>query len=176
GDERYLAQVPAGLRSDVRMVRLLAIECLDTRRTVPLESLHAVAIALAPFLAPEELRAVWDRLMASNCFARMGERHRTWMALYSAVGRRDAAEMARLAETRLRAGDAGDEKYKDYLLGSAVTGYLVLGAREKALALWREFAVGVTGDPGNMLPELLRGHLAGKVTGSSAGRAPASPK
>jgi hypothetical protein len=172
GGAEHLAQISEELRGDLELVRLLAIECLHPRRTVSVDQLFAVASTLVPFLTSGELRAVWDKLKAASCAPRLGEPQRTWVALITAVGERDAAKMAELAEKLLRQG-AG---HSDYLLGAAVTGRLALNERKQAVALWREFAEKTVSSQNDTLPDLLRGHLFSHPSRGQGGQGAATPK
>jgi hypothetical protein len=155
GRSELLAQVPSIIRSDVQLVRLLAIECVNARETLSVDHLFEVANALSPFLNRDELRPVWRSITSSRCADRLHEPQRTWTALFAAVGERDAANMVRLAETLLK----NDDGRKEYLLSAAITGHLALNQRERALGLWKEHADRLVSLPHDMLPELLRGHL-----------------
>ncbi|MGH8677797.1 MAG: spermidine synthase, partial [Burkholderiales bacterium] len=155
GGIEQLARVSPSVRSEAQLVRLLAIECVDPRSLIAVDSLYDVASALVPFLTRNELRVVWDKVRTAPCAARLGEPQRTWLALFEAVSDRNAERMARLAETLLRQ----DAAHKDFLLGAAITGYIALNERERAAALWKEFAGTMVSTPNNMLPDLLRGHL-----------------
>ena len=157
GSPEHLAQLGRNVRGEFELTRLLAIECVQSRRTVSAASLHAVAEALVPHLTRDETRAVWRKLMDAPCFSRIPEIDRQWLALYAAVGERNAAEMARLGELLLRDNNASR---RDYALSASIIGQLVLGHQDRAAALWREFAVRMVSDQHNMLPELLRGHLS----------------
>jgi spermidine synthase len=165
-----LAQVPASLRSDLQLVRLLAFECPRGGGELPIDRLFEVAAAMVPFLAADELRPVWDKLRASPCFSRLGEPQRRWVALFAAVSERDAAKMAELAEMLLERNDAADAPRKDYLLAAAVIGRLTLGERDRVSALWRKFAGDVVSTRRNMLPDLLRGHLFASGIGGAERR------
>jgi spermidine synthase len=165
-----LAQAPASLRSDLELVRLLALECPRGGGAVPIDRLFDVAAAMAPYLARDELRPVWDKFRTSPCFSRLGEPQRRWVALFAAVSERDAAKMAELAEMLLERNDASDAPRKDYLLAAAIIGRLTLGERERASALWRKFAGQVVSQRRNMLPDLLRGHMLAAGSGGAEGR------
>jgi spermidine synthase len=165
-----LAQVPAPLRSDLELVRLLALECTRGGRAVTIDRLFDVAAAMVPFLTADELRPVWDKFRASPCFSRLGEPQRRWIALFAAVGERDAAKMTELAEMLLERNDAADAARKDYLLAAAIIGRLTLGERERASSLWRKFAGQVVSQRRNMLPDLLRGHMFTSGQGGAEGR------
>jgi spermidine synthase len=171
GRAESLEQIPSVIRSDVQLVRFLAIECVNARETLAVDHLFEVANALSPFLTREELRPVWQRITSSRCAERLHEPQRTWVALLAAVAERDAANMIRLAEALLDR----DQERKEYLLSAAITGHLALNQRERALRLWRQYADRLVSLPHDMLPELLRGHLfAAPESGAMKIRAQAS--
>ncbi|OGA24054.1 MAG: hypothetical protein A3I02_14885 [Betaproteobacteria bacterium RIFCSPLOWO2_02_FULL_67_26] len=143
------------VRSAAQLARLFAVECVDAGSTLAVDHLFEIASAMTPFLTRDELRPVWDKIRKSPCAARLGEPQRTWVDLFVAIGERDAARMVELAEPLLRR----DAARMDFLVGAAITGRLALGERDKAMALWSEFADRMVTAPDNMLPELLRGHL-----------------
>lgn len=172
GRHEELDRVPLGSRSVVQLVRMLAIECADARNAVSVDQLYEIAIALVPFLTPDELRGVWDKLKTSPCAARLGEPQRTWLALFAAVSGRDAGNMVRLAETLL----GQDAARKDYLVGAAITGHLALDERDMAIALWKEFAGRISSSPNDMLPDLLRGHLFSHPPANAMGPVVSTPK
>ena len=156
GSPDQLERVDVALRSDFELTRLLAIDCVQSRRTVTGTHLHVLADTLIPYLTREETRGIWRKLMDAPCYSRLSELDRQWVALYAAVGERNATEMTRLGELLFRRKDV---VRKDYLLSAWILGLLVLGEQERAGKLWREFAGGMVSDNRNMLPELLRGHL-----------------
>lgn len=155
GGADRLARIPAARRANFELVRLLAIECVDPRRVVTVDQLFAVAGVMTPVLTRDEIAAPWNKIMMAPCASRLGAPQRSWLALFAAIGARDADTMARLAERLL----GEDAVYQDYLLGAAVTARLARGERDHAVALWDQFAPRVTSVSSNMLPDLLRGHL-----------------
>ena len=66
--------------------------------------------------------------------------------------------------------DAADAARKDYLLAAAVIGRLAHGERDRAIALWGEFAGKVVSQNNSMLPDLVRGHLFASGPRSAEGR------
>jgi spermidine synthase len=165
-----LALVGAAWRNEFELTRLLGVECVQPRRTVSAEQVHTVADALIPYLTRDEIRAVWRKLIDAPCFSRLSETDRQWVALYAAVGERNAAEMVRLGELLLRSNETAR---RDYALSAAMIGHLALGHQDRATATWREFAGGMVSHKQNMLPELVRGHL---LYPSEGGMPPMAPK
>ena len=56
-----------------------------------LHSAMRVAKALNPYLAPDDLAPVWTRIMGSACYAGLADFQRRWLAVFQAVGARNAA-------------------------------------------------------------------------------------
>jgi predicted membrane-bound spermidine synthase len=164
-----IARIPAAVRSDAQLARMLAIECAGSPGSTGLDALLNAADALLPYLTSEELRAVWDRVGSSPCAARHGDVPRAWIALLSAVSGRDAGEMARRAEALLRHGEARANGRKDYLLAIAIAGRLARGDLDAAMGLWREFASDGNHGAPDVLSGFLRSHLYQRAARAKAG-------
>jgi hypothetical protein len=100
-----------------------------------LHSAIRVAKALNPYLAPDDVGAVWARIMGSPCYAGLADFQRRWLALFHAVGARNAARMAELASSLLTQQELLLEA-REYLLLAALSGYIASGDKPNALALW----------------------------------------
>jgi predicted membrane-bound spermidine synthase len=131
---------PASHADEARLVRLLLIDCARPERAAEAsEPLFRIAGAIAPALAPDELRPLWERIRRTPCHARTAKADLEWLALYAAVSERDAARMAQLAQAMLEGGAAGaSRRQRGYLLGAAVTGLLARGDRARAAELLRQ--------------------------------------
>ncbi len=159
GAKRHLDSLPVRLRSDFELVRLAFLECPASPRQVSLDQLLAVAGVLLPYLPRDEgKKSVWEALRASPCL-RLGEPQASWLALFAAIGARDAAAMARIAESRLGSRDPVEAQHRDFLLAAAIIGWLATGDKARAAALWNTFAGEVTSGRDNVLPAFLQGHL-----------------
>ena len=113
-------------------------ECREPRQfDAWLSSALRIAKAVNPYLAPEQARALWAHLGSRPCFASLHEFQRRWIALFHAVGARDAARMAGLAAHLLATQEELGADAREYLLMAAMAGYLAAGNRERALELWR---------------------------------------
>jgi predicted membrane-bound spermidine synthase len=155
GRDGQIEKVPLVIRSDVQLARLLAIECAGPQQALSVQPLFEIGNAMVPFLGHEELAAVWRAFGASPCAGELPPAQRDWLALFAAVGARDAGRMAELAEILLGREGA----HRDYLLEVAITARLARNERDRALALWREFD-GRTGSASdNILPRFLKSHL-----------------
>jgi hypothetical protein len=154
-----LKRLPSVLHSDFVLVRTLAIECAHPPRGPSVDALFAAAGALVPYLPREEQRGLWARMKTSPCISGAGAAQRDWVALFAALGERDAQAMAPLAERLLRGSEGAEAGRRDYLLSTAIVGRLARGERAQAAALWREFADQTISQSPNLLPRLLEAHL-----------------
>jgi predicted membrane-bound spermidine synthase len=68
---------------------------------------------------------------------------RRWLALFQAVGARNAARMAEIAASLLGEQQTLVSDAREYLLLSALTGYVASGAKPKALELWGSYSPSV---------------------------------
>jgi hypothetical protein len=176
GDLRLLGGVAPALHGDVKLARLLMIECAGPRIDLSPGQLLAVAGAVVPYLSGGELTSLWRRIRESPCASRQIDWQRRWIELFAAIDDRDAARMARLAEDMLRRPDLAQMPRRDMLLAAAITGRLAREERAAAGALWKEFASGLASDSRSMMPELLRGHLFSTASDVRASTAGSSPK
>jgi spermidine synthase len=135
--------VPRELQKDLELVKLRLIDCREPRELdVWLHSAMRVAKALNPYLAPDDLAPVWARIMGSACYAGLEDFQRRWLALFQAVGARNAPRMAELAVPLIGGEQPLIADAREYLLLVAMTGYVASGDKAKALELWRTYGVG----------------------------------
>jgi predicted membrane-bound spermidine synthase len=135
--------VPRELQKDLELVKLRLIECREPRELdVWLHSALRVARALNPYLSPDDLAPVWARIMGGACYAGLAEFQRRWIALFQAVGARNAARMAELAAPLISAEEPLIADAREYLLLVALAGYLASGDKAKALELWQLYGSG----------------------------------
>jgi len=66
-----------------------------------------------------------------------------WLALFQAVGARNAGRMAEIAASLLGEQQTLVSDAREYLLLSALTGYVASGAKPKALELWGSYSPSV---------------------------------
>jgi spermidine synthase len=135
--------VPRELQKDLELVKLRLIECRDPRELdVWLHSAIRVAKALNPYLSSDDLAPVWARIIGSACYAGLADFQRRWLALFQAVGARNAARMAELAAPLISAEQPLIADAREYLLLVAMTGYVASGDKAKALELWKAYGSG----------------------------------
>jgi spermidine synthase len=136
--------VPRDLQKDLELVKLRLIECREPRELdIWLHSAIRVAKALNPYLAPDDVGAVWARITGSPCYARLADFQRRWLALFQALGARNAARMAELASSLLATPQELVMEAREFLLLAALTGYLASGDKARALELWGSHSAAV---------------------------------
>jgi spermidine synthase len=130
--------VPTQLQKDLELIKLRLLECREPRELdVWLHSAARVAGAMNPYLAPDDAGAVWDLILSKWCFAQLQDFQRRWLALFRAVGQRDARRMAELASQLLATQPDLGREPREYLLRAAMAGHIAAGDRAAALALWQ---------------------------------------
>ncbi len=130
--------VPTQLQKDLELVKLRLMECRDPRELdVWLHSAVRVAQALNPYLAPDDLAPLWNRIASGWCFGSLHEFQRRWIALFRAVAMRDGARMAVLGSQLLESQKELGADAREYLLMAVMTGYVARGEGAAASALWR---------------------------------------
>ena len=119
-------------------MKLRLIECREPRELdVWLHSALRVAKVLNPYLAPDDAGAVWLRIERSPCFGDLRDFQRRWIALFRAVGARDAARMAEFGSQLLGSDLSFGSDAREYLLMAAMAGYIADRRPAQALELWR---------------------------------------
>src|SRR5207248_860722 len=110
-----------------------------------LHALYQIAQAVGPLLGAEDSLAVWERLERAPCAPALAPGQRAWIALFKAVGRRDAAAMAAGAEVLLAVPSDLPRGHRQYLMAAGMAGYLAQGERAKAAALWARYPGDIEG-------------------------------
>jgi spermidine synthase len=130
--------IPPQLQKDLEVVQLRLLACREARRfDVWLHSLLRIAELVNTVLPADETVALWSRIAGASCVRSLHDFQRRWIALFAAVGARDAAAMAAHAGALLEdAGPLGADA-REYLLLAGMSGALAAGRRDEALGLWR---------------------------------------
>jgi hypothetical protein len=158
--------MPRALQKDIELASLRALDCWDpTRHDVWLHSLFQVALAVDPFIAPEEAGAIWQRFESAGCYASLPRAYKLWIALFKAVGARDAINMAGLAEQLFATPSDLPAESRRYLLTAAMTGYLAQNKPAQAVRAWERYAPQISSDDRSQLMLRL---LYAKATGGKA--------
>ncbi|MFM9970028.1 MAG: fused MFS/spermidine synthase [Burkholderiales bacterium] len=85
--------------------RLLLDECASATTYAELwDDMVSLAAIVNPALDATRAQSFWRDMAASACLARASAAYRTWMALFAAVGARDAQRMTQLGAELLEAG------------------------------------------------------------------------
>ena len=136
--------VPRELQKDLELVKLRLIECREPRELdLWLHSAIRVAKALNPYLAPDDVGAVWGRVVGSACYPYLQDYQRRWLALFQAGGARNAPRMAEIAASLLAERQELVAEAREYLLLAALTGYVASGDKARALELWGSYSPSV---------------------------------
>ncbi|HEX5766885.1 MAG TPA: hypothetical protein VFX94_01515, partial [Burkholderiales bacterium] len=135
--------LPRELQKDLELVKLRLIECRDpSELDVWTHSALRVARALNPYLAPDELAPVWNRITTSACYGALNAFQQGWLALFQATGARDPARMAELAVRLMALDKPLIADAREYLLLAAMAGYVASGDSASALELWTKYGEG----------------------------------
>jgi hypothetical protein len=136
-------EVPRELQKDLELVKLRLIECREPfELDVWLHSALHVARALNPYLARDDVGAVWAAIGASPCYRGLHEAQRRWLELFRAVGARDARRMAELSASLIAGAEPLAADAREYLLLAALAGHIASGDKPGALALWERYGRG----------------------------------
>ena len=160
---RLAPPVPEGiapqLQKDLEVVQLRLLACREARRfDVWLHSLRRIAELVNAALPPQEAAHLWARIGAAACLRTLHDFQRRWIALFDAVGARDARAMAALATTLLESGQNLGANAREYLLLAGMSGAIASGRPGQALALWQAQAPHLRGALAQPLFRLLRCH------------------
>jgi spermidine synthase len=135
--------LPRELQKDLELVKLRLIECRDPGELdVWTHSALRVARALNPYLAPDEVAPVWNRITTSACYGALNAFQQGWLALFQATGARDPARMAQLAVRLMALDKPLIADAREYLLLAAMAGYVASGDSASALELWTKYGEG----------------------------------
>ncbi|MCK9420326.1 MAG: spermidine synthase [Nitrospirae bacterium] len=126
-----------------------------------MKSLFDTFIIMSSYLRPHELDVVWKRLDSAPCARSLSTEKRNWIALFKAVGKRDATGMARAAQTMLESGQRLPPDALKYVVLSGMMGHLRQGDREGSLKLWSRYQPEIFGaDNPDLLFRLLAAESA----------------
>jgi hypothetical protein len=119
----------------IATARLVLRGCLPAREVDALwNRVVQVAIALNPVLPAGKAATLWGEMAHARCAQAFTAAQKTWLDLFQAVGARDAAKMADLADRLLVEKDQTDlQRY--YLFNAAAAGRLALRQRGAARAV-----------------------------------------
>ncbi|MGW8271141.1 MAG: hypothetical protein ACWGNS_11850 [Burkholderiales bacterium] len=152
--------IDPAFQKDLELVQLRLLGCHAPRTLdVWLHALLRVARAVNPFVDPDQAAALWSRIRLQPCFESLYPFQQQWIALFEAVGARDAGRMAEVATQLLETQPSLRAEARVYLIDAATSGALALGERERAAELWDRYSVGLLRARAPAL-RLLRCHAA----------------
>jgi predicted membrane-bound spermidine synthase len=151
--------IPAQLQKDLEVVKLRLLECRDPfELDIWLHGLLRIATLVNPALPPAEAGALWSRVDAAPCVRALSEFQQRWIALFRAVGARDARAMADLAASLLESAPDLHADAHEYLVMSAMAGAVASGQRARALEIWGRQAAQLSAEAAEPGFRLLRCH------------------
>jgi len=123
------------------------------------ESLFDLAKSTLPYLTPRELSAMWEQISRSKCSDRMPVASKEWIALFNAMGNRDADGMVRNSNKLLANIAKNGYALSPHLVEAGFLGYLAQGRGDEALQLWSRHAPAGYGiEPPDLMMRLLLAH------------------
>ncbi len=112
--------------------------CAEEPPKSAVELLRQAAEITLPYLAPEQLRALWIDRKWLGCAPR-SPHVRERLEVYAAIAARDARAMLTRARTLLAAPAKGGDAWGRYLLATAMLGAQAAGEHEEARRLWSSY-------------------------------------
>lgn len=125
-------------------VRRLHTGCALAEQPVTWElAWRAVAGRTLPYLDPERAERLVRHGLDAECIEAASREQQEWIALYTAVARRDAVAMAATGTAALGSVDPADLEMASYALTAGMLGYVAQDRPREAYLLWREHAPGL---------------------------------
>ena len=128
-----------------------------------LDSVFRVASTTFQSLSPRENALLSRHWRTSDCYARLSATEKESLALFQAVGQRDGASMAEIAERLLTTSGRLGPDERAYLLGAAMLGHLTQHRPADALRLWSTYG-SMTQTDDKQLSFMLRFLLAHSIS------------
>jgi predicted membrane-bound spermidine synthase len=153
--------IPTDLEKNLELSKVRGLDCIDAKSfDVWVQSLFQVARTVNPALEPADADAIWSRFERAPCYKRLERDERTWVALFRAVGRRDATAMATHADTLLAQGRELTSTHKQFLLRASLAGNIVTGQLDRAQGAWDKHSPDAARTGIDLDLRLLRAYLA----------------
>jgi predicted membrane-bound spermidine synthase len=153
--------IPTDLEKNLELSKVRGLDCIDAKSfDVWVQSLFQVARTVNPALEPADADAIWSRFEGAPCYKRLERDERTWVALFRAVGRRDATAMATHADTLLAQGRELTSTHKQFLLRASLAGNIVTGQLDRAQGAWDKHSPDAARTGIDLDLRLLRAYLA----------------
>ena len=136
---KYL-QMPTAIRENaVLLKKLLFEQKTKADETERLMALYNTGSFITPFLTTGELDAIWMYLESAPNAKTLTKAEKQWIALFKAVGRRDAQGMAAAAEEILTSSSKKYPTMFKYLVAAGAIGASKSRGREKMALIWGPF-------------------------------------
>jgi hypothetical protein len=102
--------------------------------------LHIIA-DFVPYWSPEQLSVLLQNIETSSCAKHFSVSQRDFIALITAVGKKDAAGMAQYSKKLLEQMEQNEEDADllEYILSAGMLGYLSAGNTQEAVFLWGKY-------------------------------------
>ncbi len=153
--------IPTDLEKNLELSKMRGLDCIDAKSfDVWVQSLFQVARTVNSVLDPAEADAIWSRFEGAPCFKRLEQDDRAWVALFRAVGRRDAAAMAKHADGLLAQGRELSSTHKQFLLRASLAGNIATGQLDRAQGAWDKHSPDAARAGIDLDLRLLRAYLA----------------
>jgi spermidine synthase len=132
--------VPADIQQLALQFGQMFLACRpETNQSGRQIALYNVLIRMAPYLRPQEMEAVWNRLESVPCARSLTLPERNWIALFKSISRRDAGAMVSGARAVLESGERMPAEVVKFVVASSMLGSLTLGDRHGASRLWSAY-------------------------------------
>jgi predicted membrane-bound spermidine synthase len=132
---RGTADSNAALPRDIGLLRAMLWNCAATPpRVGVVDLMREASIYVNPHLPPAESAKVWAAVRQAPCAGKLGAQELEWLALFEAVGARDATRMGELGR-RLAEGSAQPGPLHGYAIVAGATGLVASGKLREATQL-----------------------------------------
>ncbi len=136
---RY-GNVPRNVQQQALEFRNLFYQCRSQSDRIDRHAgLFNASVSMVPYLRPQELEAVWKKMEAGPCVRSLSSAEKNWIALFKAIGRRDAVAMVRGAKSVLENEQGLGARELQFLVASGMTGSLMQGDKDGSFRLWSAY-------------------------------------
>jgi hypothetical protein len=131
---------PRSYHRDWMLVTLMLDRCDPAADwTQWLDAVRRIAMGTLPFLTAAENADVMATIRAHRCVSRLPPTEQEWLAVFDAVGARDAKRLQTLGSAMLESGKVGaGSPVRSFLVHAAMVGALAQGNPADALAVWEK--------------------------------------
>jgi hypothetical protein len=137
--------VPIELKRQAVQFRSLFTDCRALPREYRMDVLFDTSLIIFPFLSPEESATGWHALESKNCVSSFTDTEKEWIALFKAVGQRNADAMAHYSAVLIERGGETNPVRLKYLVAANMLGNLVRGNNGEAVRIWSKYQTSLFG-------------------------------